>query len=213
MRPGDLVLCMYTFDFIKGAHPIAGKVYTVSDLSDSCGCGTRIQLKEFPDGSNPTHDTMLCVKCFSNINNMVDVDSDAKAFTMVKKGEAHAMMTVSGWPSGPVGGLKQTDNLTLIPFDLTIGQPYQVRPVNYKNIGVYNVNSLAIPNLMLTRPFKGEKAMEVMKLKACLKQNLLNLQEGSYQPAWKEAKDMENTYGWAKFTPGSGQSQAIKVRK
>lgn len=139
---------------------------------------------------------------------MIDAKSDRDAFDMVKKGQAHAAWSVSGWPSGPVYNLSSNENLTLVPFDLNIQPPYVVKPVNYKNLGVYNVQSLGIPNVLMTRPFKGEKVVMVSKLKNCIKSNLVKLQEGSYQPAWKEVKDMENTFGWAKF-----QASTVATKK
>ncbi len=50
MRVGGKVLCIKSFDF-DFPCPKEGKVYTVSDLSDQCGCGRRIRLKELPQGS------------------------------------------------------------------------------------------------------------------------------------------------------------------
>lgn len=145
----------------------------------------------------------------------VDVNgktADADAFAMVKTGKVHAMMTVSGWPSGPVSGLTQADGLTLVPFDLAIAAPYIVKPVNYKNLGVYNVQSVGAPNVLMTRPFKagGEKAPMVAKLKSCLKTNMVKMQEGSFQAAWKEAKDIENVYGWPKFQVGTSETKTAK---
>jgi TRAP-type uncharacterized transport system substrate-binding protein len=140
-----------------------------------------------------------------------DVATDAAAFDMVKKGGAHAMMTVSGWPSGPVSGLNSGENLTLVPFDVVINPPYLVKPVNYKNLGVYNVAAVGVPNVLMSRPFKagGEKATMVSRLKNCLKSNMVKMQEGSFQAAWKEAKDIENVYGWNKFQ-ASGETRTAK---
>ena len=147
--------------------------------------------------------------------NVIDATTDDKAFDMVRKGEAHAMMTVSGWPSGPVKKLSTTSGLTMIPWDLASSTPYVVKSVNYANLGVYNINILGVPNLLMTRPFKGSKGLEVSKLKACLKANLQDLQEGNGQPAWKEIKDPENVFGWVKFqavsVPVSTNSAPAKV--
>lgn len=66
-------------------------------------------------------------------------------------------------------------------------------------MGVYNNNLLAVPNVMLTRPFKGEKAKSVTALKACLSKKLLDLQEGSYEPGWNEIKDLNANYGIPAF--------------
>ena len=148
--------------------------------------------------------------------NIIDAKSDGDAFMMVRKGQAHAAWSVSGWPSGPVSSLGSGDGLTLVPFDLMANTPYNVKPVNYKNLGVYNVQVLGIPNVLMTRPFKGEKVAMVSKLKGCIKTNMVKLQEGSYQPAWKEVKDVENTYGWAKFQGDSTKTANVgnvKVKK
>lgn len=133
--------------------------------------------------------------------NIVDAQTDEAAFKLVSEGRVAAAVTVSSWPSGSVKKLNQSAGLTLVPFDATLpnGSSYGVRSLNYKNIGVYNNNSLAIQNLLFTRPFKGEKAQEVAKLKACIVKNLENLQEGDYQPAWNEIKNIEDTFGVPKF--------------
>jgi TRAP-type uncharacterized transport system substrate-binding protein len=140
----------------------------------------------------------------------VDVDTDAKAFEMVKKGEVAAALSVSGWPSGSIKNLKQDSGLSLVPFDAPSAAPYVVRPVNYKGLGVYNNNSLAVPNVLLTRPFKGEKAQSVAALKSCIGKQLQNLQEGSYQPAWNEIKSLDNTFDLPKF---AGQAVIAKAKK
>ena len=131
---------------------------------------------------------------------LVDVDTDAKAFDMARKGEVAAVFSVSGWPSGSLKNLKQDSGLSLVPFDAPTSAPYVVRPINYKGLGVYNSNALAVPNMLVTRPFKGEKAQDVAALKQCIAQKLESLKEGSYQPAWNEIKNLDNTYDWPKFS-------------
>ena len=132
---------------------------------------------------------------------MKDVDSDAEAFNMVRKGEVASAISVSGWPSGVIAPLKQDSGLTLVPYDVQISSnQFFVKPITYKGLGVYNNNALAIPNVLFTRPFKGEKSREVAKLRECLKSKLLDLQEGSYQPGWNEIKDIGNTYDIPKFS-------------
>lgn len=132
--------------------------------------------------------------------NIVDVDTDAAAFEMVKKGTVAATLSVSGWPSGALKNLKQNSGLTLVPFDMALnGAGYGVRPINYKGLGVYNNNALAMPNVLFTRPFKGEKAGEVSKLRSCITSKLQELQEGDFEPAWNEIKDPSSTYGVPRF--------------
>lgn len=116
----------------------------------------------------------------------VDVKSDADGFAMVKNGQVAAAFTVSGWPSGTVKQLNQNDGLTLVPFDAPIGEPYKVKALNYKNIAVYNNNSLAVQNVLVTRAFTGQRQANVAALQATITRNLTELKEGNYQPAWNE---------------------------
>jgi hypothetical protein len=69
-------------------------------------------------------------------------------------------------------------------------------------LGVYNNNALAIPNLLLTRPFKGERAQEVAKLQNCLASKLQELQEGPYQPGWNEIRNLDEAFDWPRFRGG-----------
>lgn len=144
---------------------------------------------------------------------LIDVDNDNKAFDMVRRGEVAAAFSVSGWPSGAIAPLKQDSGLTMVPFDVPTNNPqYIVRPLNYKGLGVYNSNALAVANVLFTRPFRGEKAQEVSKLRQCLNDKLLELQEGAYQPAWNELKSLNNTHGVPTFgspaaTPAAGKGK------
>lgn len=116
----------------------------------------------------------------------VDVKTDDEGFNMVKKAEVAAVLTVSGWPSGTVKNLTQASGLTLVPFNAPINEPYKVKPLNYKNIAVYNNNSLAIPNVLVTRAFTGQRQTNVAKIQQGIVGNLTELKEGNYQPAWNE---------------------------
>lgn len=129
----------------------------------------------------------------------VDVKSDADGFAMVKKAEVAAVFTVSGWPSGTVKQLQQADGLTLVPFNAPIGEPYKVKPLNYKNIAVYNNNSLAIPNVLVTRPFTGSRQANVAALQSAITRNLTELKEGNYQPAWNEVNPNAPVANMTKF--------------
>lgn len=129
----------------------------------------------------------------------IDAKSDAEAFDMVKKGQVAAAFTVSGWPSGTVRALSQADGLTLVPFNVAIGEPYKVKPLNYKNIAVYNNNSLGIPNVLVTRPFTGQRAANVAKIQAGIISNLTELKEGNYQPAWNEVNPNAPVNNMTKF--------------
>ncbi|HEX5684572.1 MAG TPA: hypothetical protein VFY73_11120 [Ideonella sp.] len=137
---------------------------------------------------------------------MVDVETDGKAFDMVRNGSVAAAFSVSGWPSGTLRNLKQDSGLSLVPFDVQTPSPQMnVRTLNYRGLGVYNNNALAIPNVLFTRPFKGDKAGEVAKLKACLVGKLGELQEGSFEPGWNEIKDTNNTYDVPRYETASPQ--------
>ena len=117
-----------------------------------------------------------------------DVKDDAAAFDKVRKGQVAAALTVSGWPSGAIKTLTTGSGLTLVPFDGMVGDPYKIKSLNYKNLAVYNVNSLGIPNVIFTRQFTGERAARVSALQKCLATNLTELKEGNYQPAWNEVR-------------------------
>lgn len=117
-----------------------------------------------------------------------DVKDDAAAFDLVKKGQVAAAFTVSGWPSGAVKNLTADSGLTLVPFDGMIGEPYKIKSLNYKNLAVYNVNSLGIPNVLFTRQFSGSRAANIAALQSCISANLNEFKEGNYQPAWNEVK-------------------------
>ena len=131
----------------------------------------------------------------------VDVKTDAEAFDLVKKAQVAAAFTVSGWPSGTVKQLQQADGLTLVPFNAPIGEPYKVKPLNYKNIAVYNNNSLAIPNVLVTRPFTGIRQSNVSAIQFGIIKNLTELKEGNYQPAWNEVNPNTPVPVMTKFKP------------
>lgn len=126
-------------------------------------------------------------------------DADKKAFDMVKKGQVYAAFTVSGWQHGAIKTLTQDDGLTLVPFDAPISAPYTVKPFNYKNIGVYNVQALAVQNVLVTRPFSGAKVQDVAMLKRIIADNLNELKDGDFQPAWNEIKNVDTSVDWPRF--------------
>jgi len=116
----------------------------------------------------------------------IDAKDDLAAFELVKQGKAAAALSLSGWPSGTIKALTQASGLTMVPFDAPVGEPYKVKALNYKGIAVYNNNSLAIQNVLLTRPFSGERAKTIAAVQSCILQNMTELKEGSFQPAWNE---------------------------
>ena len=133
---------------------------------------------------------------------VIDVKSDDEAFKMVQAGQVAAALTVSGWPSGTVKALTQSSGLTLVPFDAPVNDPYKVKALNYKNLAVYNSNSLAMPNVLVTRPFSGARASNISALQSCIVNNLTELKEGNYQPAWNEVNASGTVSEMTKFQAG-----------
>jgi len=124
-----------------------------------------------------------------------DFDTDAKAIAALKTGQIDAMMSVTGWPAAVFEKLKPEDGATMVNFDVPSSAPFIVKAITYRNIGVYNAQALASRNVLITRPFKGAKAKSVAALKKCIVDNLLDLQEGEYEPAWKEVKTIDQNFG------------------
>ena len=91
----------------------------------------------------------------------------------------------------------------------SLGGSFRERPVNfvivtsdsYENLAAYNVSFLAVPNLLVTRPFKptGPYGRRVADLQRCLVEHLEELQEGNYYRGWREIKDVSATHGVAPF--------------
>jgi TRAP-type uncharacterized transport system substrate-binding protein len=134
----------------------------------------------------------------------IDVETDEQALAKVKSGEVAAMFSTSGWPSGPIQKLRRDSALRLLPYDLAVQAPYQLVRKNYDNLNSFNHPFLAVPNLLLSRPFStsGAKGKAVVALQDCIQKNLVNLQEGNHEPAWGEVTDLSDTFGW----PGMGNA-------
>jgi len=140
--------------------------------------------------------------------NVIDAKDDNSAFDMVRSGKAAAAFTVSAWPSGTVKTLTQSSGLTLVPFDAPVSEPYKVKQLNYKNIAVYNNNTLAAPNVLVTRPFTGARAASVAALQSCISQNMTELKEGNFQPAWNEVNVNAPVNGITQFkAPAAASSK------
>lgn len=129
----------------------------------------------------------------------VDVDSDEAAFKKVRDGEVWAAFSVAGWPHGQIARLPSNSGLTLAGFDVPSTAPYSVRPYSYKNIGVYNVQALAVQNVLVTRPFSGAKTADVAALKQMLQRELPELKDGEFEPGWNEIKTFDASVDWARF--------------
>jgi hypothetical protein len=138
----------------------------------------------------------------------IDAKDDEEAKKLVLSGTARAWMTVSGWPNGAIDALKANSGISLVPFDLTPTAPYVVVRKNYTNMNVLNTPFMAVPSILVTRPFKptGANGKNVTALQSCILRNLDKFQEGGPewvtppQPGWKEIKN-STTFGCPQFNP------------
>ena len=132
----------------------------------------------------------------------VDVDTDEQALAKLRSGEVAALLSTSGWPSGPIQKLKRDAGVRLMQFDLPVQPPYQLMRKNYENLDAFNHAFLAAPNLLVTRAFAptGVKGRAVAELQACIRKNLVNLQEGDFEPAWREVKDLQGSHDWPRIS-------------
>lgn len=124
-------------------------------------------------------------------------DNDDQAVTMLQAGQVQAIFTLGGWPLPSVRSHKAADGLVLVEYDLEPRAPYLAVKRNYNDLGAFNLTFLGVPNLLVTRPFKpgGATGSRVSALQRCLRQHLDALQEGPYQPGWKEIKDVMASHG------------------
>ena len=120
----------------------------------------------------------------------VDVATDDDGLAKVKRGEVAALLSTSGWPSGPVQALRRGDGLHLVRFDLKVQEPYLISTRNYENIDSFRHQFLGVPNALMTRPFTpgGAYGRAVASLRDCIRKNLVTLREGPYEPMWQEVK-------------------------
>lgn len=146
-----------------------------------------------------------------------DLDSDEQALAALKTGEVAAVLYMNGWPSTTLDTLAREDSIVLAAYDLPMQAPYLLMHKNYPKLGAFNLPFLAAPNLLVTRPFKpeGTRGRQVAVLQRCIVRNLDALREGAFEPAWKEIKDPEDGYGWARFgvveTPASVSQSSASV--
>ncbi len=129
--------------------------------------------------------------------NLLIADNDDQAVTMLQAGQVQAIFTLGGWPLPSVRSHKASGGLVLVEYDLEPRAPYVAVKRNYNDLGAFNLTFLGVPNLLVTRPFKpgGATGSRVSALQRCLRLHLDELQEGSYQPGWKEIKDVTTSYG------------------
>ena len=134
----------------------------------------------------------------------MDVETDEQALAKLKAGKVAAVFSTSGWPSGPVQKLKRNSGLLLVKFDMPVKPPYQLVKKNYENLDTFNHSFLAAPNLLVTRPFtaSGVNGRAVAALQSCILKNLVNLQEGQFESAWRDVKNLSDTFGWPRFGGG-----------
>lgn len=129
-------------------------------------------------------------------------DNDEEALALLRGNKVQAVFTLGGWPLPTVARHTVANGLVLVEYDLPPQAPYIIVKRNYQKLDAFNRSFLAVPNLLLTRPFRSSGALgqQVKALQACLRQNLDELQEGRYQAAWKDVKDPDNSHGVAMFT-------------
>ena len=132
-------------------------------------------------------------------------DSDDQAIAQLKRGEVQAVLTLAGWPMPAMSRLRADGGLMLAAFDVPHGAPYDVVKRNYQNLGALNLPMLAVPNLLVARPFKpaGSQGQQVSALQQCLGRQLDELKDGRYQAAWKEIGDPAVMMGWARWEPAA----------
>jgi TRAP-type uncharacterized transport system substrate-binding protein len=128
-------------------------------------------------------------------------ETDDAALKMLQANQVQAVFTLGGWPLPAVARHAVSAGLVLVEFDLSPQAPYIAVKRNYQNLDAFNRTFLAVPNLLVTRPFKpaGPTGQQVGALQACLRQHLDELQEGRYQAAWKEVKNPDLNYGFVQF--------------
>ena len=135
-----------------------------------------------------------------------DTNSDEEALNGLKSGAVAAVLSMNGWPSPTVDTLARDSGIGLAAYDFPVQAPFQLVRKNYAKLGYFSLSFLAAPNLLMTRPFKldGQRGGYVAKLQRCIVDHLNELQEGPFEPAWKEIKHPDDVYGWSRF----GQSTA-----
>lgn len=142
----------------------------------------------------------------------VMIDTDDEAVESLRKNKVAAIFTNGGWPMPNISRFDSTSGLTLVGFDEAIKAPYTTSRRSYQELGALNINFLAAPNLLITRPFKpgGDMGKKVTALQNCLIAKLDTLQEGRFHSAWKEIKQPTNTMGIPRFNGEVGKAVAAK---
>lgn len=196
LAQGSLVNASY----IKGvAVPMTGSMVTIRKFSDLKGMTVGVV------GSSQ-HMGQSLEKHLGYGMKFVIADSDEQAVGLLNSGQIQAIFTLGGWPLPSVARIKTNAGLQLVDYDLKPQAPYLTVKRNYQNLDAFNLNFLGVPNLLVTRPFKagGPMAARVSALHSCIRQHLDELQEGRYQPLWKEIKDPTAAYGVPTFVVAKG---------
>lgn len=144
---------------------------------------------------------------------LVAADTDDDALAMLRAGQVQAVFTLGGWPLPTITRHKASSGVMLADYDLAPQAPYVAVKRNYNNLESLNLTFLGIPNVLVTRPFKPEGVIgkRVAALQRCLRQNLDELQEGQYQPGWKEIKDPLADTGISAFAGGLGAAKVARA--
>jgi hypothetical protein len=145
----------------------------------------------------------------------VIAETDDEAVKFLRAGQVQAVFTLGGWPLPSVQRHKTASGLMLADYDLNLGPPYLAAKRSYNDLGATNRRFLAVPNVLVTRPFRAGGVMngQVSALQACLRQHLDELQEGRYQPAWKEIKEVALPAGIEPFVAGTGPRAPLSAAK
>jgi TRAP-type uncharacterized transport system substrate-binding protein len=141
-----------------------------------------------------------------------DYENDQKAMADLKAGKIYAVLTVAAWPHGVIDKLKSDSGYKLVNYDLQPTAPLSVVKKAYKGLGQFNVELLAEPNLLVTRPFSagGENAKLVAAIKSCLVTNIGKFKDGKFEAAWNEVNDMGQTYNLPAFNaPGASGAKTV----
>lgn len=138
----------------------------------------------------------------------VDVKDDKEAQALTQEGKVKAYITVSGYPNGAIAALTSSSGFSMVNWDLPMAAPYAMVKKNYTNMGVIGQSFLAVPSVLMVRPFDpaGENGQAAAALRSCIVEHLPSLREGGPkwgkiqpQPGWKEV-DLSITYGLTKFS-------------
>ena len=194
LAKGSLVNVTY----IRGVPvPMTGSMFTIRKFSELKGMTVAVVGSAQHMGQSLERQLGYGMK-------FVVAESDDQALTLLNNGQIQAIFTLGGWPLPSVARIKNNAGLQLVDFDLKPQAPYTVVKRNYQNLDAFNLSFLGVPNMLVTRPFKagGPMAGHVSTLRSCIRQRLDELQEGRYQPIWKEIKDPNEFYGVKPFAVG-----------